>query len=926
MGDKGGESQMKKHSSSSKDPPEEATGGIVVVASEQQVYENPNPNPNPNSNPNPKRVRYGTGQWKPVNPPQPQLQQPPPPPSSPQFQNQPPASSSPATSHHQPQPATADSSSPTPSTPSHSPRPSFSAASDQHHPSKPDHYFQLRKGKYVSPVWKPNEMLWLARAWRVQYSGVGGEVQEGSGEIVPSGRGKSRAEKDKEVAHFLNRHGVNRDAKTAGTKWDNMLGEFRKVYEWERGPEREQAGKSYFRLSPYERKIHRLPASFDEEVYEELSQFMGLRTRASQANRTSSLARGATSTTSEPFRDQLSYKPDMVRTSRDDSSVLRQQAAVGGGETSMAVGLGLQKLAGESQEQGCSGRELRRIGKVRMTWEESVNLWAEEGEYQKGRLRMEGLSFLNAEELTFLDDSMAASSIETFEEGPLKGFSVDRFLCGQQIKVFGRRRSSSGSIERIPPPPPEPFIRSVPPLEYQDRTDYYVGCLRVPTTSTLPSLLELPWHLQEPPPEEFRFPLRREVFRDLPPGKELFFTLSSDLDSRSFVYEILGPLIRPTSQTSITRDSFIPLWDDCINRIISRLCILDVLLIRKPTATTAPSSSSTSETAQDQWPNVTGFVKNLCLWRGEETDQVRDGTPNPSSTILDKLLWTYGDLPYLLGYHAVGHTVTFCALSRSQDRTTRTDLLTVDLSTPSDRMKALVPCWRISNLLPLLVDHCSKHAAAGCFSDYQRLERGRGKVVEIMPTIVKRLFPNRRRWSAVKEIYDFLDHRVPHAEYLCGASESELALVFKPRGCGAKPAIVEQLVEALKFVTKALVALHDMCFMHRDLRWENVRRRVDREEWFIVDFEDAIGSPQIYPHSVSGVSHAPEMSRGVHGVKVDVWGVGHLIRTSGVSVGQHHLLKDLQNRCLEQNPEQRPTAADCYHHLLQLQSSLGGAF
>lgn len=137
-------------------------------------------------------------------------------------------------------------------------------------------------------------MLWLARAWRVQYQGgydasgsssrtehpdigqtTGGEV------TVQSTRGKTRADKDREVADFLQRHGVNRDAKTAGTKWDNMLGEFRKVYEWERGGERDQVGKSYFRLSPHERKQYRLPASFDEEVFEELSQYMGSRMRTS---------------------------------------------------------------------------------------------------------------------------------------------------------------------------------------------------------------------------------------------------------------------------------------------------------------------------------------------------------------------------------------------------------------------------------------------------------------------------------------------------------------------------------------------------------------------------------------------------------------------------------------------------------------------
>lgn len=135
----------------------------------------------------------------------------------------------------------------------------------------------------MSPVWKPNEMLWLARAWRVQYQNQG--TGSGSGSGSGEGRGKTRAEKDREVAEFLNRHGINRDSKIAGTKWDNMLGEFRKVYEWEKGGDREKYGKSYFRLSPYERKQHRLPASFDEEVFQELALFMGPCVRAPTVSR-----------------------------------------------------------------------------------------------------------------------------------------------------------------------------------------------------------------------------------------------------------------------------------------------------------------------------------------------------------------------------------------------------------------------------------------------------------------------------------------------------------------------------------------------------------------------------------------------------------------------------------------------------------------
>lgn len=90
-----------------------------------------------------------------------------------------------------------------------------------------------------------------------------------------------------------------------------------------------------------------------------------------------------------------------------------------------------------------SSKELRRIGKIRMTWEESVSLWAEEGEHHRGRVRLQGSSFLNADDLTFFDDSMVACTMEAFEDGPLRGFSVDRFVSGQQVKVFGRRKSSS---------------------------------------------------------------------------------------------------------------------------------------------------------------------------------------------------------------------------------------------------------------------------------------------------------------------------------------------------------------------------------------------------------------------------------------------------------------------------------------------------
>ncbi|PQM34409.1 uncharacterized protein Pyn_07566 [Prunus yedoensis var. nudiflora] len=41
------------------------------------------------------------------------------------------------------------------------------------------------------------------------------------------------------------------------------------------------------------------------------------------------------------------------------------------------------------------------------------------------------------------------------------------------------------------------------------------------------------------------------------------------------------------------------------------------------------------------------------------------------------------------------------------------------------------------------------------------------------------------------------------------------------------------------------------------------------------------------------------MERGLHGVKVDVWGVGYLVRSCGLT-GLPKMLRELQNRCLDQ--------------------------
>lgn len=82
--------------------------------------------------------------------------------------------------------------------------------------------------------------------------------------------------------------------------------------------------------------------------------------------------------------------------------------------------------------------------------------------------------------------------------------------------------------------------------------------LRVPSF-TLSSLFELSSHLQEPPSKDMCFPVRRDVYEDLPIGKDIFFYPSSDTDCKAFMYEVAGPLLGPLSRI-YDRVSFIVLW------------------------------------------------------------------------------------------------------------------------------------------------------------------------------------------------------------------------------------------------------------------------------------------------------------------------------------------------------------------------------
>jgi hypothetical protein len=107
-----------------------------------------------------------------------------------------------------------------------------------------------------------------------------------------------------------------------------------------------------------------------------------------------------------------------------------------------------------------------------------------------------------------------------------------------------------------------------------------------------------------------------------------------------------------------------------------------------------------------------------------------------------------------------------------------------------------------------------------------------------------------------------------------------------------------------------------MGIMHRDIRWENVLKYIDRDKWFIIDFDDAcyISSPTSSVHLAKD-SHAPEIFEDHHNESVDIWSVGYLILTATANLQESDELKIYATSLMEKDVNDRPTAKDALQWL-----------
>ncbi|KAF1317911.1 hypothetical protein FI667_g14364, partial [Globisporangium splendens] len=217
----------------------------------------------------------------------------------------------------------------------------------------------------------------------------------------------------------------------------------------------------------------------------------------------------------------------------------------------------------------------------------------------------------------------------------------------------------------------------------------------------------------------------------------------------------------------------------------------------------------------------------VCAFRGEEAhgDEALAGLGTLRRKLCDKSSWSYGDMPYLLGYSAAGYNVCLHALvHRGHSRIDSVPLTSFDLNDLAERFHMLLALLNLPRLFESLAEICP----ASGQDEYMDIRRD-DLLMRLNPTEVEKSFFERSTFEVpahhLQQVYAVLrEHEVPNVD------------------------------------------LHGAGWMHRDVQWSNViKRRGDSSgSWFLIDFEDSAPSPQDSRRgcNLSKEEHAPEIFAG----------------------------------------------------------------
>ncbi|TFK23108.1 hypothetical protein FA15DRAFT_705765 [Coprinopsis marcescibilis] len=401
----------------------------------------------------------------------------------------------------------------------------------------------------------------------------------------------------------------------------------------------------------------------------------------------------------------------------------------------------------------------------------------------------------------------------------------------------------------------------------------------------IPAVEHLVAFLNKPLSDAEKLPVSRSIFRAListTPGRNRcteeevssVFRLTYDdndgiLTSEDGILVHFIPTVTNPPPDSGTEAAFISAWDRNIRDIIER-CVSSGQTIR----------AGNRHTSIRQLRPAYGFLINkTCPFRGEEKGP--DSMENPREELSRKVTWIYNSTPYILGYYASGPTISLVALTppaRLGGNPDIYNLVQTDLRWRRERIQNILHIINLSTLLVPL-----SRLMEGSGAEFMRIQR-RTCMIESTSSFIFKTYQDLAIVRHLRSVYAMLkDHDVPNVDYLSYNRDQVVRL--EPRGIQMKPHTKQELHDCVRCVLEALVALHKIPLYHRDIRPDNVIRRVDNPSlWFLIDWEDASGPETAARPDFATETHSPDVFHDGHGAEVDIWGVGLLIENCAAPV------------------------------------------
>ncbi|KAI9991240.1 hypothetical protein PInf_018872 [Phytophthora infestans] len=429
-------------------------------------------------------------------------------------------------------------------------------------------------------------------------------------------------------------------------------------------------------------------------------------------------------------------------------------------------------------------------------------------------------------------------------------------------------------VPRVAPAPENKRKRKR--MEDEDAPDAWIKAIKDEQVTELPSTCEdLSEHLQRP--LHVKVPVNDRLFL-LMSTKNTTGELSSILDK---VFEpdpretlsditagILGSVIDPLGSGSefASEDTYHHLWDSLI-----------AMLLRRVSNGKFRRNTNASTSTGLYRPDLCFYYKNsnVCVLRGEE--KASGELQVPIRELHDKLTWRYDAAPYVFGYAAVGLQVCLVAIRKDEmtERGAKVEIIeTYDLGDLNGRLSFFLALLNLSTLFRPVVDLIQPLDIL----EYGTIVRNNGVQIIFAENCVVKTYPQNMPSDDIirnlRELHRRMKkHSVPNVVELKNTNMKKKHVKLAPVGRLSPPENVHQLLIALRDILNALVALHAINLMHRDLRWENVLKySTEGDKWFLIDFDEGTSSPAAKVTHLKAESHAPEiLSSSSHTVKVDIW-------------------------------------------------------